>query len=154
MTRAATTWLPSCWRGTEVLSPHSCALASVLVGSAIAIASPAPAHAEDLVTYEVTSDSISAADVKYYDNSARKFQHRVALPWRATVPVADATSPTSAGAEIRADWRGYGRFRFKYVTVRIYRGDQLLCESTLDVGAVTCYGSTPHRNFPETAGGG
>ncbi|WP_264073053.1 hypothetical protein [Mycolicibacterium pulveris] len=129
-------------------------MAGVVIGSAVAIASAVPAHAEDLITYEVTSASISAADVQYYDDSVRKVQRRVALPWRVTVSVPDATSPTSTGAELRADWRGYGRSAFKYVTVRIYQGDRLLCESTLDVGAATCYGSTPHRNFPATAGGG
>jgi hypothetical protein len=112
-----------------------------------------PASAEDTVTYEIVSETITAANVEYYDRSMRISQQRVALPWRITVAVVDARSPTGDGAEIRADWRGYGRWRYKYVTVRIYLRGELLCESTLDVGNATCYGSVPHRNFPQTAGG-
>jgi hypothetical protein len=109
--------------------------------------------AEDGVTYEVVSDSIDAANIEYFDRSERVALQQVALPWRTTASVIDAVSPTRDGAEIRADWRGYGRWRYKYVTVRIYQGDTLLCESTLDVGDATCYGSTPHRNFPATGDG-
>lgn len=121
--------------------------------TAVAIGVSPPAYAEDSVTYEVVSDSIGAANVEYYENSERKSQQQVALPWRYTVTVPDAMSPTNDGAEIRADWRANGRWRYKYVTVRIYRGDELLCESTLDIGNATCYGNVPHRNFPQTAGG-
>ncbi len=106
----------------------------------------------DSVTYEVSSDLVPAANVEYYDMARRIALAQVALPWRTTVNVAQAASPTRDGAEIRADWRPY-RWRYKYVTVRIYRGGDLLCESTLDVGDATCYGSTPHRNYPETGGG-
>lgn len=126
-------------------------LSMALTGTATTYA-PA-AWAEDSVTYEVVSDSIGSADVEFYDHSERHQLLRVDLPWRTTATVDDAVSPTHDGAEIRANWRFYGRWRYKYVTVRIYRGTELLCESTLDVGDATCYGSTPHRNFPETGGG-
>lgn len=134
------------WRQLAVLVP--------MVLSVGAIGAPPVAWAEDTVTYEVVSDTIGAANVEYYEHSERKAQQQVALPWRYTVAVPDAMSPTRDGAEIRADWRAYGRWRYKYVTVRIYRGNELLCESTLDVGDATCYGNVPHRNFPQTAGGG
>jgi len=117
-----------------------------------ALAAP-PAHADDSVTYEVVSDAtdVPTANVEYNERSERQAIQQVSLPWRLTVDVPDAASPTKDGAEIRADWRPY-RWRYRYVTVRIYRGDQLLCESTLDVGDATCYGSTAHRNFPQTGG--
>jgi hypothetical protein len=119
---------------------------------ATAASVPVPvAHAQDTVTYEVVSDqgNVPAANVEYNEGSVRKALQQVPLPWRLTVDVPDAVSPTNMGAEIRADWRPY-RWAFKYVTVRIYEGDNLLCETTLDVGDATCYGSTPHRNFPQT----
>jgi hypothetical protein len=98
-----------------------------------------------------TQGDVPAANVEYNENSERKALQQVPLPWRLTVNMPDAESATKQGAEIRADWRRYRR-RYKYVTVRIYLGDKLLCESTLDVGNATCYGSVPHRNFPQTGG--
>lgn len=132
-----------------------CRLALSLVTGISAIVLAPVAHADDTVTYEVVSDgSIPEANVEYYDRSARISQRGVQLPWRGTATVADAISPThEKGAEIRADWHQYGRWRHKYVTARIYLGGQLLCENTLDVGNASCYGSAPHRNFPGTAGG-
>jgi hypothetical protein len=130
------------------------ALATSALGIGIASVAIAPASAaEDSVTYEVISDqgNVPAANVEYNDGSQRLALQQVPLPWRITVKVPDAVSPTNAGAEIRADWRSF-RWPYKYVTVRIYRGEELLCESTLDVGNATCYGSTPHRNFPGTGG--
>jgi hypothetical protein len=125
---------------------------AVITGIAAAVVWAPVVRAEDSVTYEVVSDSITAVDVEYYDNSERKSQQQVPLPWRITVAVPAAYSPTRNGAEIRADWRWYGRWRNKYVTVRIYFRDKILCESTLDVGDATCYGSVPHANFPATGG--
>jgi hypothetical protein len=128
-------------------------LASIVITSVAAAVLAPTAHANDSVTYEVTSDqgNVPAANVEYNENSKRKALQQVPLPWRLTVDVPDASSPTITSAEIRADWRRY-RWAFRYVTVRIYRGDKLLCESTLDVGDATCYGSTPHMNFPQTGG--
>jgi hypothetical protein len=130
-----------------------CVLALTAIAVVGTVVSAPLVSAEDGVTYEVVSDSIGAANVEYYDRSGRIALQQVPLPWRTTATVMDAVSPTRDGAEIRADWRGYGRWRYKYVTVRIYKGDHLLCESTLDVGDATCYGSTPHRNFPATGDG-
>lgn len=119
----------------------------------VAVTQAPSAYADDTVTYVVSSDSIPMANVEYYDGSVRIAHNGVPLPWQTTATVADALSATKHGAEIRADWRQFGRWRYKYVTVAIYRGDQLLCESTLDVGNGTCYGSVPHRNFPATGDG-
>ncbi|MBE1549591.1 hypothetical protein GGC64_003615 [Mycobacterium sp. OAS707] len=122
------------------------------VSIALAVSTPV-AQAEDSVTYEVisTQGNVPNANLEYNERSERKAVQQVPLPWRKTVVVPDAVSPTRAGAEIRADWRPF-RWPYKYVTVRIYRGSELLCESTLDVGDAACYGSTPHRNFPQTGG--
>jgi len=126
------------------------AVSAVTVAAAVALAPPA--HADDSVTYEVISDSIATADIEYFDHSERKALQHVALPWRTTATVVDALTPTRDGSEIRAGWRQYGRWRNKFVTARIYFGGGVLCESTLDIGDATCYGSVPHRNFPETGG--
>jgi hypothetical protein len=135
--------------------------ASVLGGLAGVMQAPV-AHAQDLVTYEIFSDSVGGlAGVEYRDTAGKHLLQDVALPWRLTVPVVDATSPTADGAELRADWRPnfrtaatVGRVLLgKFVTVRIYRGEELLCESILDVGNATCYGSVPHRAVNESSPG-
>jgi hypothetical protein len=123
---------------------------------------PPTAHAVDTVTYEIISDSVTRlAGVEYRDTSGKHLLHDVPLPWTLTVPVMSATSATDDGAELRADWRPnfrtaatVGRVLLgKFVTVRIYRGDKLLCESILDVGNATCYGSVPHRAVNESSPG-
>jgi hypothetical protein len=130
-----------------------CVLGAGLIVVTVFVVSAPAARADDSVTYEIVSDqnNVPAANVEYNEQSKRRSLQHVSLPWRLTVAVPDPASPTSNGAEIRADWRPY-RWRDKYVTVRIYRGGDLICESTLDVGDATCYGSTPHRNFPSTGG--
>lgn len=132
---------------------RSCVVGVALITGIAGLLCAPPAYAQNGVTYEVVSDQLNvpAANVEYNDDSQRKALQQVSLPWRITVDVPNAVSPTEDGAEIRADWRSY-RWPYKYVTVRIYLGDTLLCESTLDVGNATCYGSTPHRNFPQTGG--
>lgn len=129
-------------------------LGVALIAGTFAVGSAPTAQADDSVTYEIVSDqqNVPAANVEYKDRSERKSLRQVTLPWRLTVGVPDAVSPTNNGAEIRADWRPY-RWPYRYVTVRIYFKGGLLCESTLDVGDATCYGSAPHRNFPQTGGG-
>lgn len=139
------------------------ALIAVSVFGGLAGLIPTPvAHAQDMVTYEVFSDSVGGlASLQYRDISGKHLLHHVPLPWRLTVPVVDATSPTADGAELRADWRPnfrtaatVGRVLLgKFVTVRIYRGEELLCESILDVGNVTCYGSVPHRSVNQSSPG-
>ncbi len=101
------------------------------------------ALAAETVTYEVISDSIPMADIEYVDQAGRRLITSIPLPWRIDVPIADAEGPTGQGAQVRADWRRI-RAPYKWVTVRIIQGGRALCESTLDVGNVTCYGNTPH----------
>jgi len=120
------------------------------------------AQAEEMVTYEIFSDSVAGlAGVEYRDTSGKHLLQDVPLPWTLTVPVVDATSPADDGAELRADWRPnfrtaatVGRVLLdKFVTVRISRDGQVLCESILDVGNATCYGSVPHRAENESSPG-
>ncbi|QVI30699.1 hypothetical protein MN2019_23850 [Mycolicibacterium neoaurum] len=118
------------------------ALAAALctVGTGLAISSP-PSLADVPVVYEVFSDSVQLADVTFYDRGVRQALNGVRLPWRVEVVVADALSPTRSGAELRADWRP-NRAPAKWVTVRISHGDDVLCQSSLDIGNASCYGST------------
>jgi hypothetical protein len=114
---------------------------SLLTGVSAVMSAPA-ARADDNVTYEIVSDSIATANVEYSDGSERKALEHVTLPWRTNATVADAQSPSADGAQVRADWRPAAR-PSGWVTVRIYFRGKVLCESTLDVGDATCYGSTP-----------
>lgn len=126
------------------------------------VASAPAAHAEDTVRYDIFSDSVGQlAGVEYRDSSGKHLIEDVPLPWTLTVPVVDAMSPTSDGAELRADWRPNFRtaatvarvLQGHFVTVRITRGDDVLCESILDVGNATCYGSVPHTAENESSPG-
>ena len=120
------------------------------------------AHAEDTVRYDIFSDSVGQlAGVEYRDTSGKHLVEDVPLPWTLTVPVVDATSPTADGAELRADWRPNFRtaatvarvLQGHFVTVRIMRGNDVLCESILDLGNATCYGSVPHTAENESSPG-
>lgn len=120
------------------------------------------ARAEDMVTYDIFSDSVGQlAGVEYRDTSGKHLLQDVPLPWTLTVPVVKATSSTADGAELRADWRPdfrtaatVGRvLQGHFVTVRISRGGEMLCESILDVGNATCYGSVPHTAENESSPG-
>jgi hypothetical protein len=120
------------------------------------------ARAEDTVTYDIFSDSVGVlAGVEYRDTAGKHLLQNVPLPWSLTVPVASASSPTGDGAELRADWRPNFRtaatvgrvLQGHFVTVRIWKGGDLICESILDVGNVTCYGSVPHRAENESSPG-
>jgi hypothetical protein len=137
-------------------------VATPMVISVSALLQAPVAQAEDMVTYEIFSDSVAGlAGVEYRDTAGKHLLQDVPLPWTLTVPVVDATSPTADGAELRADWRPnfrtaatVGRVLLgKFVTVRISRGGQILCESILDVGNATCYGSVPHRAENESSPG-
>ncbi|MDT5129264.1 MAG: hypothetical protein QOG79_814 [Mycobacterium sp.] len=114
----------------------------LIVGVAATTLAPA-AHAGDVVTYEVVSNTIPQVNVEYIDGSGRKLLEAVPLPWRLDVPLDDARGPTGRGAQVRVDWRPF-KSKNRTVTVRIYDGADLLCQSTLDVGDATCYGNTPH----------
>ncbi len=134
---------------------------SVIIGVAGLAQAPA-ASADDTVTYQVFSDVVPvAAGIEYRDTAGKKLLQDVRLPWSITVPVVHASSPTAKGAELRADWRPdfrtaatVGRLlQGQFVTVRISQGGNVLCESILDVGNATCYGSVPHRSENESSPG-
>ena len=136
---------------------------SMIVGVAAVVSAPV-ARAEESVTYEVFSDVVPiAAGIEYRDVSGKKLLQGVPLPWRATVPVTDPTSPTADGAELRADWRppyapAVGTvagelLQGKYVTVRISVRGNVICDNTLYLGNAVCYGSVPHQsNFKNSPG--
>lgn len=137
-------------------------MAVVALGGVASVMQAPVARAQDVVTYQIFSESVAGlAGVEYRDTSGKHLLRDVRLPWTLTVPVANATSPTADGAELRADWRPnfrtaatVGRVLLgEFVTVRIYRGGELLCESILDVGNATCYGSVPHRAENESSPG-
>ena len=140
------------------ISSAAVSLAFAVTGLVLAPA----ALAEDTVTYEIFSDRVGRlASVEYRDTSGKHLIRDVPLPWRLTVPVVDATDPTADGAELRADWRPNFRtaatvgrvLQGQFVTVRIFKGGDVLCESILDVGNATCYGSVPHRSVNESSPG-
>ena len=142
----------------KVLAKRSRAIAAAITAGLVA-ALPAPAaHADDSVSYEVFSDVVPmVAKIEYRDRSGKQLLHAVPLPFQTTVRIADPLSPTDGGAELRADWRPdfrtaatVGRvLQGQFVTVRISVGGKIICESTLDVGNATCYGSVPHT--PDTS---
>ena len=137
------------------------AVLSIIVGLSGLVHAPV-ARAQDTVTYDIFSDSVGAlAGVEYRDTSGKHLLQDVPLPWTLTVPVVNATSPTADGAELRADWRPNFRtaatvgrvLQGHFVTVRIEKGNDVLCESILDVGNATCYGSVPHTAENESSPG-
>jgi hypothetical protein len=128
----------------------------VSVISAICAVWLAPAaRADESVTYEVASSAIPTANIEYFDGSVRQALQDVPLPWRTTVTVANPRSWGTDGAEVRADWRpghvpigplGAPALAGRWVTVRIYFGNTIRCENTLDVGDAACLGATPFNN--------
>lgn len=127
---------------------------SVMIG--VIVVWPAPAaRAQQDVTYEVVSDDVATASIEYFDGSMRQAVQDARLPWRTTVTVVNPRSQGADGAVVRADWRpghvpvgplGAPRLVGKWVTVRIYFGNTLRCQNTLDVGDAACYGSTAFNN--------
>ena len=135
--------------------------AAMIIAVAVLVQAPA-ARAEGAVTYDIFSDTVGGlAGVEYRDTSGKHLLHDVPLPWTLTVPVVNATSPTADGAEVRADWRPNFRtaatvgrvLQGHFVTVRISQGGNVLCESILDIGNATCYGSVPHTSENESSPG-
>jgi hypothetical protein len=135
--------------------------AAMIIAAAVLAQAPA-ARAEGTVTYDIFSDSVAGlAGVEYRDTSGKHLLEDVPLPWTLTVPVVNAKSPTADGAELRADWRPNFRtaatvgrvLQGHFVTVRISEGANVLCESILDVGNATCYGSVPHTSENESSPG-
>jgi hypothetical protein len=119
-------------------------IVSLITGIYTVVVAPA-ARADENVSYEVVSDYITAANVEYFDGSARRALVQVPLPWRTSVTVANPRSLSTDGAEIRADWRPAAR-PSNWVTVRIYIRETLRCQNTLDVGNAACYGSTSFKS--------
>ena len=117
---------------------------SLILGVSATLLAPA-AHAGDLVTYEVVSNTIPQVNLEYVDGSGRKLLEGIPLPWRLEVPLDDARAPTGRGAQLRVDWRPF-KSKNRTVVVRIYDGPNLLCQSTIDIGDATCYGNTPIIN--------
>jgi hypothetical protein len=143
------------------VKPFQSTAAAMIIGLTGLVQAPV-AQAEDTVTYDIFSDSVGAlAGVEYRDTSGKHLLQDVSLPWTLTVPVVNATSPTADGAELRADWRPNFRtaatvgrvLQGHFVTVRISKGTDVLCESILDVGNATCYGSVPHTAENESSPG-
>jgi hypothetical protein len=113
------------------------------ITAVVAIAMAPSAHADDTVTYEIlTTSDIAAVNVDYNDVSGQRALQKVPLPWRMNATVGN---PRSNDAEVRADWRRFATSS-KWVTVRIYYRGSLLCESTLDIGMATCYGSATYMS--------
>lgn len=126
-------------------------MVAVAVIGMYALAPDPAARADNSVTYEVVSADISAVgSIEYFDGSMRQLLEDVALPWRATVTMANPLSLAADGAEVRADWRrsiaGPVLQPGRWVTVRIYVGEALRCQNTLDVGNAACYGSTSFKS--------
>ena len=113
--------------------------ALVAVVAPAIITAPCAAAADDVVTYEIVSDSVDVVNIEYMDPQRRLLLERVPLPWRMDTAVLGGVDR----AEVRADWRPLARPN-KWVTVRILHGGKVLCQSTLDIGNATCYGNTPH----------
>ncbi|WP_237752500.1 hypothetical protein [Mycolicibacterium aromaticivorans] len=104
--------------------------------------SPATAHADDVVTYEVVSDDVHVANIEFESSTGRAAVDGAALPWRTEVPVRSVRGAPPDGSQVRADWRPQSA-PGRWVSVRIiYRGN-LICQNTLDVGNAACYGITP-----------
>ncbi|MEW5810383.1 MAG: MmpS family transport accessory protein [Actinomycetota bacterium] len=121
------------------------ALSTAMTAGVSAVIVAPSAHAAEMVTYEVFSSSIGAANIEYFDGVIRQARINEPLPWRITVPVANPTSVGFDTAEVRADWR-WAAAPNRWVTTRIYFGDKLRCENSLDVGNAACYGTTPFNN--------
>ncbi len=121
-----------------------CTLTAVsTLGVAVAVLCAPVAQADNAVTYQVVSDTVSVMNVEYVDATGRKLLKNVALPWRLDVSMAAAAGPTGRGAQVRADWRPAAQ-PGRWVRVTIHSDGTLLCQSTLDIGNATCYGNTPH----------
>jgi hypothetical protein len=127
------------------------AVAALSAGIFAAAVHAPVAHADESVTYEVVSDSVAVAGgIEYFDGARRQLLQDVPLPWRTTVAIANPRSLATDGAEVRADWRSTIAAPVwrpgSWVTVRVYIGDTLPCQNTLDIGNAACYGSTSFKS--------
>lgn len=107
-----------------------------------AFAHPGSAAADEVVTYEVVSDTVAVANIEYQDATGRRTVEGATLPWRIDAPARAVLDPPPMGNQVRADWRPSAA-PTRWVSVRIvYRG-KVICQNTLDVGDAACYGATP-----------
>lgn len=135
-----------------IRSGSTVAVVSTIGGISLMAAAPA-AHAEDFVTYEVLSGSVSSVNVEYYDRSEPISLAGLPLPWRTNATVVNPSSQSTDGARLRANWRetqGNG-----WVTIRIFMRGSLICESTQTKGKASCYGNWPSLDgdLPVAPGG-
>jgi len=121
--------------------PRAMTFGAALLLMVLASTSTAPSvdAADDIVTYEIVSDSVDVVNIEYMDPQRRILVEHVPVPWRMDTAVLGGRDR----AELRADWRPTARPN-KWVTVRILVGGKVICQSTLDIGNATCYGNTPH----------
>lgn len=101
------------------------------------------AWADEVVTYEVSSDTVGAANIEYQTINGRALRGVVPLPWRENVAVRAVHLPPPDGSQVRADWRPSAAPN-RWVSVRIIYQGKVICQSTLDIGNAACYGVTPH----------
>jgi hypothetical protein len=116
------------------------AVTTLLACSTSMLVCPSAGAADDLVTYEIVSDTVGIVNIKYMDSQRRVLLEGVPVPWRMETVVPAAIEKS----ELRADWRPSARPN-RWVTVRIIYQGEVICQSTLDIGNATCYGNTPHR---------
>jgi hypothetical protein len=116
-------------------------LASMMTVGGPILANAPPAAAEDVVTYEVVSDTIVVANIEFQDVTGRVSTEHVMLPWRIDAAVDTVRGAPPDGSQVRADWRPSAAPN-RWVSVRIIHGGKVICESTLDIGNASCYGIT------------
>lgn len=116
----------------------------IVPAAGISLGFPATALADDqMVTYEVTSDSVATAKVEYFTGAQLQLSPKVPLPWTVDAPVGDLSrdAKTANHAEIRADWDP-GPSANAAVTVRIRYKGKTICQSTSETGKTSCYYAT------------
>jgi hypothetical protein len=116
-------------------------LASMMAVGVPILANAQPAAAEDVVTYEVLSDTVVVANIEFHDVTGRVSTERVMLPWRIDAVVDTVRGAPPDGSQVRADWRPSAAPN-RWVSVRIIHGGRVICQSTLDIGNASCYGIT------------
>ena len=115
-------------------------VACLVIGGSVLAYAPA-ARADDVVTYEVVSDTIGIANIEYQDSTGRGSAEGVTRPWRTDAVVRTVRGAPPDGGQVRADWRPSAA-PTRWVTVRIIYQGKVICQSTLDIGDATCYGIT------------
>lgn len=101
---------------------------------------PATAHADDkTVIYEIVSDTVTKANVQYFDGTELQPGEGITLPWKVEAKVGDMSrgAKTANHAEIEADWTSSDD-PTGAVTVRIYFQDKVVCQNTTATGTARC----------------